>query len=170
MTQAEYLRWHAQAIARYAADKVASGQWSREESLERSAREHAELLPLGLASPDNFLFTVVDPQGEPVGVLWYGLQRRFGDRVAYVYEIDIVPQRRRQGHALRAFRALEAEVRAQGLAGLALHVFGHNAAARALYEKLGFLPTNISLFRAVGARGDPGRASRSSAAHASGAR
>lgn len=32
----------------------------------------------------------------------------------------------------------------------ALHVFGHNVGAQALYAKLGFRPTNINLFKTVG--------------------
>ena len=33
----------------------------------------------------------------------------------------------------------------QGLETLALHVFGHNPGARALYEKLGYEITNINM-------------------------
>jgi predicted GNAT family acetyltransferase len=32
----------------------------------------------------------------------------------------------------------------------ALHVFGHNTTAQALYAKLGYSPTNINLFKALG--------------------
>ena len=52
-------------------------------------------------------------------------------------------------HAARAFLALEEEVRRRGLSGIALHVFGHNDGARALYDKLGFRPTNISMFKPI---------------------
>ena len=59
----------------------------------------------------------------------------------------------RKGHAARALRALEGEMRALGLSGIALHVFGQNAAAHALYVQLGYLPTNINMFKAIGAAG-----------------
>ena len=36
-----------------------------------------------------------------------------------------------------------------GLQGIALHVFGHNTGAQALYGKLGYVPTNINMFKAV---------------------
>lgn len=60
--------------------------------------------------------------------------------------------RRHQGHATRAFLRLEEEVRQRGLAGIALHVFGHNTGAQCLYEQLGFSATNINMFKAVGPR------------------
>ena len=149
MTAAEYAEWSKRSVIGYAADKVASGQWTTEESLELSRKEHAELLPLGLETPDNHLFTVVDSEAAAVGMLWFAVKKKFGADVAYVFDIGIHPERQREGHAARAFLALEDEVRRLGLSGIALHVFGHNDAARALYARLGFRPTNISLFKPI---------------------
>ena len=70
-------------------------------------------------------------------------------RIAYVFDLVIKPAYRRQGHARRAFEALEHQVRALQLDGISLHVFGHNAAARALYESLGYAPTNIMMFKSI---------------------
>ena len=155
MTQPEYAAWKAETIPAYAADKVASGQWSKEESLELSRNEHEELLPQGLATPDNHLFAIVDVDGSPdaplVGILWFAVKTKFAAKIAYVFDISVRPERQRQGHGHRAFIALEEEVRRLGLAGIALHVFGHNPGAQALYAKLGFHPTNISLYKAVDA-------------------
>jgi ribosomal protein S18 acetylase RimI-like enzyme len=153
MADAEYEAWLAEAIPGYAADKVASGQWSQEEALDRSRRGYEELLPLGLKTPENFLYTITDDETSPVGVLWFAIKVRFSARIAYVFDIAISPTRQRQGHAYRAFQALEEEVRKLGLTGVALHVFGHNTAAQALYAKLGYKPTNISLFKRVGPAG-----------------
>jgi ribosomal protein S18 acetylase RimI-like enzyme len=149
MTATEYDAWRSAAIPDYAADKVASGQWTADEALERSRQEHDELLPLGPQTPDHHLLTIVDGQGAAVGVLWFAVRARFDARIAYVYDVAVWPQRQREGHALRAFEALEVEVGRLGLSGIALHVFGHNHGARALYERLGFEPTNISLFKPV---------------------
>ena len=151
MTEPEFDAWLAQAIPAYAADKVASGQWSLQDSLALSAKEHHELLPQGLATPDNHLYLLLDSSAAAVGMLWFAVQTRFDARVAYVYDVEVRPGRRREGHAQRAFVALEDEVRRLGLSGIALHVFGHNHGARALYAGLGFEPTNISLFKTVAA-------------------
>ena len=53
MIQSEYIAWLETTIPAYAADKVASGQWSREASLELSRKEYNELLPQGFETPDN---------------------------------------------------------------------------------------------------------------------
>ena len=37
-----------------------------------------------------------------------------------------------------------------GLAAISLHVFGHNTAARALYEKLGFVTKSVLMSKALG--------------------
>jgi ribosomal protein S18 acetylase RimI-like enzyme len=149
MTKLEYADWLAESIPAYAADKVASGQWSQANSLELSRKENDELLPQGLDTPDNHLFTIVDFNSEAVGMLWFAVKTNFDARTAYVYDVSVRPDRQREGHAIRAFLALEQEVRNRGLAGIALHVFGHNSGARALYAKLGYEPTNISLFKSV---------------------
>lgn len=152
MTESEYAAWLEAVIPAYASDKVASGQWSEQDSLELSRKEYADLLPMGLATPDHYLFTIIDLSTTAVGVLCFAVKTRFNARVANVFDVTVWPSRQREGHAFRAFIALEDEVRRLGLSGIALHVFGHNKGARALYDKLGFQPTNISLFKSVGPR------------------
>lgn len=152
MTKSEFADWLAESIPAYAADKVVSGQWAEADSLELSMKESNELLPQGLETPDNYLFVIVDSHSEEVGMLWFAVKTKFNAPIAYVYDVCVRLDRQRQGHATRAFLALEQEVRTRGLAGIALHVFGHNAGARALYAKLGYEPTNISLFKSVPAQ------------------
>ena len=149
MTPIEYAAWLEESIPAYAADKVASGQWTQEESLERSQKENDELLPEGLQTPDNYLFTIVDSSALAVGMLWFTVKTKFNARIAFVFDVSVKPERQREGHAMRAFYDLEEEVQRLGLSGIALHVFGHNAGARALYAKLGYEPTNLSLFKSL---------------------
>lgn len=149
LTDAEYAAWMQEAVPAYARDKVASGAWAEGEALENAQREFEALLPGGKSTPDHHLFAVLAPDGTYVGVIWFAAQERAGGRMAYLYNIEIVGEHRRQGHAERALRALEAEVGRLGLQGIALHVFGHNTGAQALYGKLGYVPTNINMFKAV---------------------
>ena len=148
MTEPEFATYQAASIPDFAKEKVASGQWAAEQSLELARQGFADSLPQGLATPDNFLFTVRDGVGgESIGMLWFAAQQRGAQRVAYVYDVAIDPKHQRKGHASRVFAALEVEVHKRGLSGIALHVFGHNTGAQALYRKLGFLTTNINMFK-----------------------
>lgn len=150
MTQNEFLAFAEEAVPAFAADKIASGHWSPDEALELSRKSFDELLPHGLASGDNFLFTIRDPANQVnVGTVWIAVQERAGKRIAHVYNVIVQPAHQRKGHATRAFLALENEVRSLGLSGIALNVFCHNADAHALYVKLGYQPTNINMFKAI---------------------
>lgn len=149
MSEADYTAFAESTVLAYAADKVASGQWAQEQSLELAQRALTDLLPDGLRTAGHYLFTIRDDSSEPVGRLWIAAQERGGHGIAYVYDVAIKPEHRRRGHAARALRAAEDEARALGLSGIALHVFGHKPEAIALYEKLGYRPTNISMFKAL---------------------
>ena len=149
MTEDEYHAWAETSVPAFADEKVAAGQWPAADALSQAQKEHDELLPQGLATPEHHLFTVVDGAGAPVGTLWFAERAKAGARIAYVYDVAILPQRQREGHALRAFAALKDEARRLGLAGIALHVFGHNHGARALYVRLGFEPTNLNLYKPI---------------------
>ena len=150
MNTEEFAAYLERAIPEFAQDKVASGQWSKASSLELSRQGYDELLPQGLATPENFLFTLREADASAVvGALWYAIQERAGQRIAYVYDVLVEPQHLRKGYATQALQALEAEVGSRGLGGVALHVFGHNKAAQALYAKLGYQATNINMFKKV---------------------
>ena len=151
ITDAEFSAWLSWAVPAYAADKVASGAWREEGALEMSQKEHEALLPQGKDTPDNYFYSILGKSGVTVGTIWFAAEERGKSHVAYVYNLMVWPEHRRQGHALRAFEALEDEVRRMGLAGIALHVFGHNTAAQALYAKLGYKPTNFNLYKPVAA-------------------
>ena len=146
MTLAEYNAWLAQAVPDYARDKVASGEWSEAESLDRSRTEVEGLLPHGLATAGHHLWTLRDSvKGPGIGTLWVAEQQHGTRRIAYVFDFRIDAAHRRRGHARRAFLALEDKARDMGVEGISLHVFGHNAAARALYESLGYAATHITM-------------------------
>ena len=143
----EYAVWRETVIPGYAEDKVASGQWPAEAALELSRKEYTELLPNGKDTENNYIYSVLSTGGEVVGTLWFVPKERANRRIAYVYDILVKPEHRRQGHAFRAFQALEHEAGRLGLAGIALHVFGHNHEAQALYSKLGYVVTNINMYK-----------------------
>jgi ribosomal protein S18 acetylase RimI-like enzyme len=146
MTAAEYGRYLEPAIREYAHEKVISGEWEQHEALDLSRTDHARLLPDGLATHDQLLFTVRDEATEQrVGILWLALRRRGVKVEAYVYDVAIDEEMRGRGYGRATMLACLDAARKLGAETVGLHVFGHNAAARALYASLGFEPTNIRM-------------------------
>ena len=147
MAPAEHEAWLAHAVDDYASDKVRSGAWQAEGAVERSQAEFQKLLPDGLASQDNYLYSIWSddaPLDTPVGVLWMAVPP-WKPPLAFVFDFIIFEPYRRRGYASQALQALEDRVRGLGLDTIGLHVFGHNHGARALYEKAGYDITDINM-------------------------
>lgn len=150
MNETEYQEFLDSAVADYAQDHVKAGQWNAEEALQASRQEFQALLPDGVSSQNQYLFTIVDEQtGTKVGMLWFAATERGGERVAFVYDVIIDEQFRRHGYGEQAFLAMETKVRDLGIKRIGLHVFGHNHAARAMYEKLGYVITNVNMSKSL---------------------
>ena len=82
-----------------------------------------------------------------MGTLWIAKQKRRDRDIIYIYDIRINPRHQGRGYGTEALCALEDLSRSLGVAGIGLHVFGHNAAAQALYKKLKYKPTDIIMFK-----------------------
>ena len=71
MTPEEFALYLERLVVEYAAEKVRSGNWTSEESVQRSRKECQELLPMGPDTPGQHLYRILDTQtGERVGVVW----------------------------------------------------------------------------------------------------
>lgn len=150
MDEADFHAYKNRSIVEYAQEHIRTGRWSPEEGMQKAEQQYRELLPEGLSSPNNYLFTIQKRiTGEKVGILWFAIQKRGGKSSAFVYDVWIEEQFRRRSYGEQAFLALEEQVRALGIDTIGLHVFGHNHAARALYEKLGYVATNINMVKTL---------------------
>lgn len=148
MTAEEYAEYRGHSVPNYARNKVESGEWSEETSLEQAAEVFDELLPQGVDTPGHYLFQIIDEWDEvPVGVIWIAARERAGQPGAYIYDVFIKEEYQSKGHASRAIKAVEEKALDLGLPGIGLHVFGHNANARRLYEKLGYEPVNVFMYK-----------------------
>jgi ribosomal protein S18 acetylase RimI-like enzyme len=146
MSAAVYVDYVEAAVAGYAEDNVASGRWPAEGALARSRADFDASLPQGLESPDNHLFEIrAAGTGLTVGSIWFAVREEHGLRTAFVYDVEVRPEYRRQGYATAAFQALEPLVRDLGLTSIGLHVFGHSAGAQALYGKLGYEVIGVNM-------------------------
>ena len=140
-----------QAVALYAAESIAAGRFTESDALDRSRADNAKLLSEGIATAGQFFFEVVaTDQNNPVGYLWLAAMPRGSTKVAFVYQIIIKPEHRRKGHARAALLAAETFAVAQGLSGIALHVFAHNVGAQALYRALGYHIASLNMLKPLG--------------------
>jgi len=146
MSAAEFRPYFETLVRTYAADNVRAGRWTEAESIAQSREQTEKLLPLGVNSPGHYLYTVVGgPRDEPVGVIWLAVEPRGG----FIYDLQIAEAHRRQGYAEEAMRLVEQVAREKGAARIGLHVFGENAGARKLYQKLGYVETNVLMAKSL---------------------
>ncbi len=139
------------AIAGYAEDNIASGRWPKEDAVAWSRAAFEKSLPQGLETPNNYIFEIHNDAKEfIVGVIWLAVVEKNGINSAFVYDVEIKPEFRRQGYARDAFKALEPIVRSLGLTEIGLHVFGHNPGAEALYCSLGYKVTGVNMLKKLG--------------------
>jgi ribosomal protein S18 acetylase RimI-like enzyme len=141
MTQAEFDAFLERTIPEYAADHVRAGNWTEEESLERSRKEFEDLLPRGLKTEDNFLYSLVDGN-EAVGLIWMKVKTH-PSKSGFIYDVFVEERFRGKGYGKSLMLLLEEKAREMELGSLELHVFGSNHVARKLYETIGFETTNV---------------------------
>ena len=137
--------------ASHAADNVASGRWAEQESESLARAELERHLPQRAATPDHHFYEIrCDPAGPVLGFVWLGSLPRGSVRVAFVFQLFVYPEHRRQGHGRAALLQVEKLAEAMGLTGVALNVFGSNSAAQALYRSLGYVVTSLSMHKPLG--------------------
>lgn len=146
MPAERFAAYRRHAIVHHARDKADSSVWSPGEAPVRAAGEFDGLLPEGTETERRFVYEIHDAP-EVVGVVWFVLQTTGNGRAVWIYDVQVFDRFRRRGYATRALRATEQRARELGADRVQLHVFGHNAPARALYERMGYEPISIVLSR-----------------------
>jgi ribosomal protein S18 acetylase RimI-like enzyme len=143
----KYLEW---SVPNYAEECVRTGNFPAETALQQAEEQFRQLLPQGMATPQQYLFTIHETSdNRAVGYLWFGGRGDATHPFAALYDLMVFPSERRRGYGRQALLALEARARELGLPAIRLHVFGHNHPARALYEKMGYVATNITMAKPV---------------------
>lgn len=144
MSRAVFDAWLDHSVREYAEGHVAAGNWPAEGSLERSRSEFDRLLPDGLETRGQTLWSIQDGAGQHVGILWVGPRLGVPGSL-WIWDIEVEPQARGHGYGQAALEALHSWAREQGYARVGLHVFGSNAVARRLYERTGYEVTDVSM-------------------------
>lgn len=142
MTEREAKEFLETVLPRYVAERAAADHVSSEAAEQAARAQHAQLLPGGKVGAGHTIAWIVAGE-QPVGGVWFFLDT--AQREAYVYNITVFPRHRRRGHAAAALALVERAARDAGCRTLALNVFAPNAAAIALYRKLGFAAVSMHM-------------------------
>ena len=152
LDDAPYREYRKHLVRDYAADKVRAGVWSKSEAESRAAMDVDELLQEGPATRNHFLYSVRDESaGAEVGIVWFALRNPGVGRSVWIYDIIIKENFRRKGYASRTLELVEDRAIKLGARSVELHVFGHNHGARALYEKMDYNETSITMAKQIDA-------------------
>lgn len=141
MTGPEFETYLTDGARGYADELLASGVFDDEAAAMAEAEASMDrLLPDGLDTPGNRLWTVCADDGAPIGILWVNMQ----EERAFIYDIEMREGARGRGFGTQTLRAAAAHTRDAGLPLLALNVFGSNDAARRLYSREGYYETEVN--------------------------
>ena len=148
--QSDFELFLEREIVEYAHDKVKSGNWLEEVAIEKSRDEFMNLLPDGLHTKDQFIFTILDDTSQTkLGVLWVQVKMEENPRRAFINDFVIEPQFRGKGFGKQALQILDKKMEEMSVESIMLHVFAHNTTAIGLYEKLGYEVTNLYMSKSM---------------------
>jgi GNAT superfamily N-acetyltransferase len=148
MSPERYLAWVPETIAGFAAQQVGSGAMPQREARAYAERTFDSLLPEGLLTPQHHVWSAYDGPDE-VGYLWLEVRPRSGGVEGFVYDVAVDPGLRGRGVGRAIMLAAEDAARSSGATSLRLNVFGHNVAARRLYDGLGYEVEAVQLGKRV---------------------
>lgn len=138
----EFAAWLTKVRDGYAASMAAHAGMEPEAARRKAAADTDSLFPGQAPSPEQSVY-VVEVDGEPVGGLWVAERDEQGDRILWIYDVDVDEPHRGNGYGKAAMQFAEEEARRRGLAAVALNVFGGNEVARNLYRSLGYNETAV---------------------------
>ena len=146
MDPADFPAYRERSIREYAEEKVKSGNWQESEALEKSRAEFNKLLPDGVNTKNEFIYTIMDESsGQKLGILWVEIKMDETPRRAFGFDFIIYEPFRGKGFGRQALQALDQLLISKDVESMGLHVFGHNVTAFELYKKMGFEITNINM-------------------------
>ncbi len=150
MNESDFNDYIKNAINEYAVEKIKAGTWAQEEAETLSKESFTRLLPDGVHSENQYLFSIIDVDKQvKIGYLWFQCSEKLIGKEAFIYDFIIFEEFRSQGYGTQALRALDEVVKELYINKISLHVFAHNKTALALYEKTGFIATDINMSKDI---------------------
>lgn len=142
MTAVEFDSFLSRSIIEYAKGKEEAESMTPEAAMELSKRTFAELLPKGLSSKDQYLYSYT-LEDKTVGNVWIAKR---GDG-CFIYELYLDASLRGKGLGKQLMALIDQQALKLGFKTIRLHVFGFNKVAIRLYESTGYEVTNINMVK-----------------------
>jgi ribosomal protein S18 acetylase RimI-like enzyme len=156
MTQSEFEAYLDRAVPEYAQAHVDAGDCDPDLAVERARGDYVALLPAGLKSDDQFLYSIhATGRAQPIGMVWFEMRDYRGRKSAFIYDFRIDESQRGKGFGRETLARVDEQMKALGARAVSLNVMAHNERARALYEKHGFRPTSLAMRKVFAARQEP---------------
>ncbi len=147
MSQSEFENYYPAEIRSYAAECARVWDLDMEEATAMAIQSYDTLFPdRQVATPDHHV-RWIEADGVRVGVIHFSVRRERKKPYLYIWNLSVDLAQRGRGHAEAALRALEEEAKALGVDSIGLNVFGHNAVARRLYDRVGYRATAINMIK-----------------------
>ncbi len=136
--------WLERSREEYTADLIATGE-NPEQARLHATESLSRAFPENAPTADNAVLDLVDESGNAVGYLWVGRDNSDDASSWWVWDVVVYPEHRGKGFGREAMLLAEGYARDRGAQTLGLSVFGFNAAARALYDSLGYETTSVKM-------------------------
>lgn len=146
MTQAEFDALKARMSEEYEQDVARGMGVPVEQVREQSQQQIESLMKDGINSADHRYWKVIAADEGEVGVLWVALRPR---QEAFIYFIGIDEAQQGKGYGEQTMKQLEVVMRSQGITRIGLNVFGDNAVAQRLYQRVGYRAAAIAMVKDI---------------------
>lgn len=130
-----YSKWSVKA---YSEHLIKSGDEKFRFKARKAAKsEFNDIFPDGADSKENYLYIVMNDDGEKIGVIGYQ-KSPFEENAAFVTENVIKEEYRGRGYGKSAFIKIQEDAREKGFGKMVLNCFKHTPVSYSMYEKNGF--------------------------------
>ncbi|MFC4560135.1 GNAT family N-acetyltransferase [Virgibacillus kekensis] len=141
MSEEKFNQYYKKLTEEYAADHAKAGNWSEDEAVDKARKQIEKLLPEGVKTKENYLYSVCDGD-DPLGVLWLNVRPTPQGNHAYIYDIRLDDDQQGKGYGKATMQKLDEYAKEHEISRIALHVFAHNERAIKLYTKTGYEMTD----------------------------
>ena len=144
MIKEEFEIYKSKLIQSYAETMANNTKRSLEATLAISEQQINGLLKDGVDTKNHYVYNVVAiVSGETVGILWVNVRPE--DNRAFIFDIEIDKQYQGKGYGKATLAELEVLMKEMKVNQIGLNVFADNTTAFKLYEKSGYIVTNMNM-------------------------